>query len=337
VNKKILATAVAIAVSGGMTMSSSAYAGQSAVDGLYGKIRLGVRTSGYSAGSDELDVVSGKLVFGFKGKHDLDNGMQVSYGIEFEHDGADKESPGSVTAVTQTFTGTPTTVTTTGTSSVNTGNALSNDKSWVAISGGFGKVIAGEHSDMAGFACAGTDLLTHGTAEACELGHNTSPANAVQYRLSSGALDFGVAYVMDGSGTNNSLIGLQFSGESWQVGGQFVSNDQAAGGSKFGSVVAGEDGYAIGGTLQLGNIGLGVTVGDDGSATDSGGTDLGLYMPLGPGNLAVVLSFMDPAKSDSSDFDYNVSMGGGTFWGLEFNARDDKAEDRITAYMGYNF
>ena len=88
VNKKILATAVAVAVSGGMTMSSSAYAGQSAVDGLYGKIRLALRDK------DELDLVSSKLVFGFKGATDLDNGMEVSYGIEFEHDGADKESPG---------------------------------------------------------------------------------------------------------------------------------------------------------------------------------------------------------------------------------------------------
>jgi len=87
VNKKILATAVAVAVSGGMTMSSSAYAGQSAVDGLYGKIRLGVASGDGSVGGDEFDVVSSKLVFGFKGSHDLDNGLEFSYGIEFEHDG----------------------------------------------------------------------------------------------------------------------------------------------------------------------------------------------------------------------------------------------------------
>jgi len=314
-----------------MTMSSSAYAGQSAVDGLYGKIRLGVRSS------DELDVVSGKLVFGFKGKHDLDNGMQVSYGIEFEHDGADKEQPGSVTAVTNTFTGSPTaTMTMTGTSSVNSGAALSNDKSWIAISGGFGKVIAGEHSDMAGFACAGTDLLTHGSAEACDLGLNTSPANAVQYRISSGAVDFGAAYTMDGTDDgNNTLLGIQFSGESWQVGAQFITADD---GGKFGSTPAGESGSIIGGSVQLGNIGLGVTVGDSGAAVDGGGFDLGLYMPLGAnGTIAIVYSDMDVDASDSVDLDWNNSLGGGAFWGIEYNSKDGAADDDITAYMGMNF
>jgi len=319
VNKKILATAVAIAVSGGMTMSSSAYAGQSAVDGLYGKIRLGVRSS------DEMDVVSGKLVFGFKGKHDLDGGMQFSYGIEFEHDGADQESQGSVANNNST----------TGSTNVG-GRALSNDKSWVAISGGFGKFIAGEHSDMAGWACAGTDLLTHGSAEACDLGLNTSPANAIQYRISTGMIDFGAAYTMDGTGSgNNSLLGLQFSGENWQVGTQIVTADD---GGAFGSTPAGESGSIVGGSMQLGNIGLGLTVGDTGGPVDSGGFDLGLYMPLGAnGTLAVVYSDMDVDASDSIDVDYNVSLGGGAFWGLEYNSKDGAADDDITAYMGINF
>jgi len=328
VNKKILATAVAIAVSGGMTMSSSAYAGQSAVDGLYGKIRLGVRTSEYG-GNDELDVISGKLVFGFKGKHDLDNGMQFSYGIEFEHDGADKETPkGSVTASTTNASGTGTLA-----SVPKAGAELSNDKSWVALSGGFGKVILGEHSDMAGWACGGTDLLTHGTAEACELGHNTSPANAVQYRLSAGMFDFGFSYSMDGTTADaNTLVGLQFSGDSWSVGGQFV--DTGTGALQEGGVAPGDSGYAVGATWQLGNIGLGITVADN-DVVD--GFDLGLYMPLGPGNLAFVYSDIDVTDGTSYDFDYNVPMGGGAFWGVEYNQVDSAVEDRFTAYMGINF
>ena len=190
--KTLIYSAVAMAISGNAIAAE-----------MYGNIRLGLRTSDYTVGTDELDVISGKLVLGSKGSADLGNGLTASYGIELEHDQADE-----------------------------TGNVgdVDFDKSWVALGGDFGKVIAGRHGDLAGFACGGTDLLTHGTAEACELGHNTSPANAVQYRLSTGMVDFGCAYTLDGSGVNNSLIGVKFSGGNWSVGGQFVDADSSGSG-----------------------------------------------------------------------------------------------------------
>ena len=295
VKKTLIVSAVAMAISGNAIAAE-----------MYGNIRLGLRTSDY-AGPDELDVISGKLVLGSKGSTDLDNGMTVSYGVELEHDQAD--ATGGVTVVDF-------------------------DKSWIALQGGFGKVIAGRFGDLSGYACGGTDLLTHGSAEACDSVFNTEPDDAIQYRYSGGAFDFGVIYVADGSGENPTHVGGKFSGESWSVGATFVSAGDT---TSYGGVPQGESGSVIGGTLQLGNIGLGVSMADNGAAVDESAFDLGFYMPLGPGNLAVVYSDIDLNADDSLDFDYNVSMGGGAYWGVEFNSRDSALEDRITGYIGTTF
>ncbi len=318
-NKKILATAVAIAVSGGMTMSSSAYAGQSAVDGLYGKIRLGVRTGDGTAAGDELDVISGKLVFGFKGSTDLDGGNTFSYGIEFESDTADSEATN-----------------------------LSNDVSWVALSGDFGKVIAGEHGDFAGFACSGTDILTNGTDEACSLVHDTRIANAVQYRYNAGAINLGAAYVMDGTGENPTHLGIQYAGDNFSVGAQFVSagDTTSYGGGVGPGIPAGESGSQIGGHYTFGDITLGVTIADTGADTDEDAISVAVQLPLVGGNLAILSTTGDAldstvpgagVKGDSIDVELSFSLAGGAFWGLEFNDDDLNAESIFYAYAGINF
>ena len=293
--KTLLVSAVATA----MAVSGSAYAG-SAADGLYGKIRLGLQNRA------ELDLVSGKLVFGFKGSEDLGNGLTASYGIELEGDSADQETTN-----------------------------FSNDKSWVGLSGGFGKVVAGEHSDMAWWACSGTDLFYHGTAEACSLGHNTSPANSIQYRGGAGALNFGFSMDFDNTGESGSLVGLQFDGGAFKVGGQFVTASDVA---PLGGVAAGDSGSAIGGTYTLGNdMTFGVTIGDNGSAADSGGTDIGFQMPLGGGNLAVVASTVDTVNGDSIDLAFTSPLGGGAFWAVEFTDNDSALDTSTTLMLGMNF
>ncbi len=337
-NKKILATAVAVAVSGGMTMSSSAYAGQSAVDGLYGKIRLGVNSAA------ELDVVSSKLVFGFKGAHDLDNGLEFSYGIEFEHDGADKESPGTgqVTVTTGFVTADGTATPASAAVSTGTGNSLSNDVSYVALSGGFGKVIAGEHADFAGWACSGTDLFTFGTDEACSLVHDTRIADAVQYRYSSGAINFGFAYVMDGSGENPTHVGIQWAGDNFGIGAVLVSAGDTAGygGGVGPGIPAGEEGTQIGGHYTFGNITLGVTIADNGQPTAEDATSVALQIPLAGGNFAILSTTgdaLDTIAGDSIDVEWAKSLGGGAYWGLQFIDDDLASDSEFIAYLGINF
>ncbi len=282
--KTILVSAIAMAVSGSALASSAS-------DGLYGNIRLGLQSAA------EMDVVSGKLVFGFKGSEDLGGGMALSYGVEFEQDKADAETAG----------------------------AISNDKSWVGLGGGFGKIVIGEHSDMAGYACGATDILYYGTADACSLGHNTSPANAIQYRGGSGPFSFGVAMTQDGTGDSNTLIGAQFAGDSFSIGMQSYAPE------------VGDDKVQIGGHYMLGDITLGLTHGDNGAAADSSGIDLAISAAVGAGSVAVVVSTMDVDDTNSVDFLYSASLGDRGYYGLEFNTNDAWDDDKVTLFLGSNF
>jgi len=324
VKKTLLVSAVAMAISGNAVAAE-----------MYGNIRLGLQTADGSVGGDELDVVSGKLVLGSKGSSDLGNGMTISYGVELEHDKADVKSGASSVAIDGVTT-TDTTVS--DTISFQTSSGWANDKSWVGLSGGFGSVKVGRAGDLAGYVCGGTDLLTIGTAEACSLGHNTEFDNAIMYTGGAGAFEFGAVFTADGSAADDDTsIGAKFSGESWSVG--FVTWEDESGNGGLGATKT-----QIGGTLQLGNIGLGVTVGDNDATTDSGGTDLGLYMPLGAGNLAVVFSTLDTTKAlgtksngDSTDVEYSASLGDSGYWGLTWNSKDNWDDDRITGWIGTNF
>ena len=102
-----------------------------------------------------------------------------------------------------------------------------------------------------------------------------------------GAFEFGFVYTADGTVADDDVsYGVKFSGGNWSVG--FVGwEDEGAIGTESKTKTQ------VGATYQLGDIGLGLTVGDNDATTDSGGVDFGLYMPLGAGNLAVVLSSLD--------------------------------------------
>ena len=301
--KTLLVTAVATAMTAGAAQAD-----------LYGNIRLGLQSA------DEMDVVSGKLVFGFKGSEDLGGGMALSYGVEFEHDGADEESPGAKAPLVITGTSTAT-----ATISAESGNSLSNDKSWVGLSGGFGKVVIGEHSDMAGFACGATDVLYYGTAEGCSLGHNTSPANAIQYRGGTGDVSFGVAMTQDGSGDSDTFFGFQFAADNFSVGMQSWSPE------------VGETATQIGGHYSMGDITLGLTLGDNGADDDNTGTDISVSLPVGAGSVTLLVSVMDADDSDSTDLLYSASLGNAGYYGVEFNSNDGWDDDVITAFLGTNF
>ena len=183
--------------------------------------------------------------------------------------------------------------------------------------------------------CEYVDKNHRTLAEACELGHNTSPANALQYRGGAGAINFGFAITQDGSGESSSLVGVQFKAGDLAVGGQFVSagdNGFAGGGAP-----AGESGSAIGGTYALGDIVIGLTIADNGADDDSGGTDIGVQLPLGPGTLAIVISTLDADDSDSQDVMYTSSLSDNAYAGIEFNSADNLDDDIITAFIGTTF
>jgi predicted porin len=293
VKKTIIATAVATALTAGLTTASA--------NGLYGNIRLGLQSA------DELDVASNKLVFGFKGSEDLGNGMDLGFGIEFERDNADAE-----------------------------GTGISNDKSWISLGGGFGKVIIGEHSDMAGWACGATDILYWGTAEACSLGNNTSPSNAIQYRGGAGAISFGAAMTFNGSGDSGTLLGFQYAADNFAIGMQTTGNGDGV------ADVSGDGDMQLGGHYMMGDITLGFTMANDSSdETDESAMDFSLQMPVGAGSIAVVVSQADDAYGyDSTDFLYSQGVGKAGYAGLEYNQADGQyagEDSRITAFIGTSF
>jgi hypothetical protein len=253
-----------------------------------------------------MDLTSGKLVIGSKGSFDLDNGQTMSYGVELEHDAADVKQSG-----------------------------WDNDKSWVAIGGGWGTLSLGRKGDLAGYACGGTDILTIGSAEACSLGHNTEFDNAIMYTGGTGGFEFGLIYAPNGTTVDDDIsYGLKFGGESWSVGGSVWENEADD-----------TSQTQIGATWQLGDIGLGVTYGDDDAPTDSSGIDLGLIWSAGGGNLAFVYTMLDRdtgakgsvADGDSIDVEWSSQLGGGAYWGATYNSIDNWDEDRISLWMGTNF
>jgi predicted porin len=322
--KTLLVSAIALAVSG------QAMAGQSAVDGLYGKIRLGLdsqSSDNVAKDNDSLDLVSGKLVFGFKGEEDLGNGMTIGYGIEFEHDGADKEQARN--------SGTPATG-----AATDDNSGITNDKSWVSLGGSWGKVIVGEYGDFAfNGAANGVGVGQYGTTWSASNVHNTSPANTVQYRGNAGAVNFGIGLVQDGGkDTSSTLLGLGYAGSNFQVGVQVVDaelNDPLNAGT-----VANETGVLIGGSYTFGDITIGVANGDNGSATDSGVTDVALRMPLLGGSFLIRQSLFDVDDRDETLLDFQKGLGNTGYWGLHYRTKDEGpsvSTDHAIAFVGVNF
>jgi predicted porin len=308
--KTLLVSAIALAV------SAPAMAGQSAVDGLYGKIRLGLESKSSDTASkdnDSLDLISGKLVFGFKGEEDLGNGTTVGYGIEFEHDGADAEGPGK---------------------------GQSNDKSWISIGGSWGKIIGGEYGDFAfNGAANGVGVGQYGTTHSASNVHNTSPANTIQYRGNAGAINFGVGIVQDGGkDTSSTLLGLGYAGDNFQAGVQVLDKD-AAGGIGGGTVVN-ETGVLIGGSYTFSDITIGVASGDSGAAVDGVVTDVALRMPLAGGSFLIRQSLFDVDDQDETLVDFQKGLGNMAYWGLHYRTKDNgpaETNDSAIAFVGLNF
>ena len=303
--KTLIGTAIALAMSG------SAFAETD----VGGQIRFGLQNT------DELEAVSGKLVINFKGMEDLGNGLEFSYGIEFENDSADKET-----------------------------NQFHNDKSWIAIGGDFGKIIGGEYGDFAGFACGGTDLYNYAGSIACDTVHNTSPADAVQYRGSFGMVNVGAAITFDATGptapsttrddVSHTLFGLQVNiGDDISIGAQMVNASENGG---IGGVPADETGTQIGGTWNIMGSGfvLGATLADD---SDDDATGIAIQMPLGGMSVAVSAESGDALKKTAGGESVHASIGSrlgsseDAYWGAEFHDYDELDDESITVYMGTNF
>ena len=286
---------------------ATAMSGAASAADIYGNIRLGLQQT-ETAG--ELDTSSGKLVLGAKGSEDLGNGMALRYGLELENDSADTEKSG-----------------------------WSNDKSYVGLGGGFGEIILGEFGDFAGWACGGTDILIHGTDEACDSVHNTSPSNAIQYRGGNDSFNFGVAMINDNSGEMSSLAGVQFATDNFSVGAQMASSGDAPGGLASGGVPQGETGTLIGGTFTLGEIILGVVVADSGEDDDEAAASFGVQIPLGGGTVAAVVTSGDNAddSQESVDLLYSAGLGEAGYWGVEINTVDSWDDDRVTGFIGTTF
>ncbi|MCP4429563.1 MAG: hypothetical protein GY806_01160 [Gammaproteobacteria bacterium] len=281
-------------------ISGTAIAGPGASEGLYGKIRLAI------VNEADLGMDSNKLVFGFKGSEDLGTGMTVSYGIEFEQDEAQAET-----------------------------DKLTNDKSWIALGGSFGKIIAGEYGDFAGYALNGVWAGTFGTTYAASNVHNTSPANTIQYRGGAGDVNFGVGMTQDGSGESATLAGIGFSGDSFTFGVQIVNASDVA---AQGEVPAGESGSLVGGSYTMGDITLGLAVGDNGTDDDSSVTSVGFNMGVGDGgNFKINLGMYDADDSDVTEVEYTNSLGGGAYWGVDFISMDAADDDKLIGFLGINF
>ena len=298
---------------------------------MYGNIRLSLRSD------SDARIDSSKLIIGWKGTEDLGNGLTAAFKLEMEHDDANLK-----------------------------GSGWDNDRSWVSIAGDFGKVTLGREDTFDGWANAGTDVFAinggHGYFAGNEL------ENGIQYRYSSGMLQFGIGAEIFSSGglgkvdavaasTNpvtaavagvagasftNITYGVSFSGENWQVGAHGADADSDASTSVgIGSQIApGDTSLDVGGYYTFGNFTIGATLGDDGSAVDSDKVDVVLAFPLGPCGALVGLETgdsLDAAATGTSgdilNLGYNCSSGA-AYYGLEYNDDDDASDALIIGYYG---
>jgi len=327
VKKTILVTAVAAIISGPAAALETDF---------YGNIRLSLR------GDNAARIDSSKLILGWKGSEDLGNGLTASFKIELEHDDANFKTGGSAGAASET-------VTTTGllTAELQTNSGWANDRSWVAIGGDFGKVTLGREDTFDGWANGGTDIFAINGGHAIASGNELD--NGIQYRGSAGAFQFGFGaelFTIGADGLTNAVnttYGVSFSGDNFQVGAHGSDADSnAPTGLGIGSqITPGDNSIDIGGYYILGNFTLGVTVGDNGAATNSDVTDVVLAFPLGPCGALVGLAtgdFLDARAGVGPDGDimnlgYNCSSGA-AYYGLEYNDDDAASDSLFIAYYG---
>jgi len=285
---------------------------------MYGNIRLSLRSD------SDARIDSSKLIIGWKGSEDLGNGYTASFKLEMEHDDANTK-----------------------------GSGWDNDRSWVAIGGDFGKVIAGREDTFDGWAFAGTDVFAINGQNTVSAGNELD--NGIQYRGSAGGFQFGIgAELFSSGGTQvtgdtdymNTTYGFSYEGNNWQVGAHGSDADSDAGFGPgtpgiSGQIAPGDTSLDIGGYYTLGNFTLGATLSDNGSDTDEDALNVVLAFPLGPCGALVGLESgdsLDAASATGSDGDivtlaYNCKTGA-TYYGWEYEDNDDNEDELHIFYYG---
>jgi len=305
VKKTILATAVAAVISGPAAALESDF---------YGNIRLQLHSA------NNLSIDSSKLIIGWKGSEDLDNGNTVSFKLEMEHDDPQSKNSG-----------------------------WDNDRSWVAFGSDWGKVTLGREDTFDGWTNAGTDIFAINGGHGYFAGNELD--NGIQYRGGSGMFKFGIGAELQDDGTDgisgatNTTYGISLEGENWQVGYHSADADSNALTSKgIGAAVnPGETATNIGGYYTLGNFTLGVTIGDSGEAANEDVTDIVLGFPLGPCGALIGMASgdnLDAASPNPSgdimNLGYNCSSGS-AYYGLEYNDDDAELDAVFIGYFGLRF
>ena len=280
---------------------------------MYGNIRLSLRSD------SNARIDSSKLIIGWKGSEDLGNGLTASFKLEMEHDDANLK-----------------------------GDGWDNDRSWVALSGDFGKVVAGREDTFDGWSNAGTDIYAINGGNITSSGNELD--NGIQYRWSGGAFQIGIgAELFSSGGTQptgdtdytNTTYGFSWSGDNFQLGAHGSDADSdgdPTGPGISGQIAPGDTSLDVGGYYTLGNFTLGFTVTDDGSATNEDALSVVLAFPLGPCGALIGLESgdsLDAASTTGADGDilnlgYNCSSGA-AYYGFEYND-DDKNDDALSIF-----
>lgn len=308
--KLVLASAVAALMASNTAMADTTFGGN---------IRLNLQLSDdQAAGETKLD--SGKLTLDIKASEDLGNGMTGIARIEYENDNADNER-----------------------------TQFSNDLSYVGLKGDFGQVTAGVQDDAAGFACGATDIFTDNSGNTCGVGAANGPLdNAIVYANTFDAVTLVVGMTFDGDlgtpGTsdagqpfgvqgNHTVLGVNFDGGAFTVGGQITAPD---------SDLDADDLMVIGGSVKLGEGTLGLTFADNGGDDMSDAIAVAFAMPLAGGKVMIGMDVgeaLENAAGDDSilNLEYKKSLSKAVYTGVQYSADDRRDDDLIQAYMGYKF
>jgi len=246
--------------------------------------------------TDELRMSSGKLIIGFKGENDLGNGMSSFYKLELEHDNAQAED------LTRTW---------------------SNDHSYVGLKGDFGKFLMGNFSDFASWACSGTDIFQLNSGKVCSSGAtNSRLGKSIAYAGGSGGAHFGVGVRLNDDGTNDHVLAGKYAADAFSVGLQITDGDSLV-----------DPITVVGGTYKLGSVTIGLTIGDDGTNTN---TAIAFAVPVAGGTFKVGADTGD-GVADTTNVMWQKSLSKTTYTGFQYSSVDGVADDAVAAYLGVKF
>jgi len=265
---------------------------------MYGKIQLRMNSQ------EQLGQESGKLILGFKAEEDMGNGMTAFMKLELEHDGANAESQAKV---------------------------WSNDHSFIGLKGDFGKALFGNFSDFTSWACGATDIFQKNTGDNCSIGatQNGRLGNAIAYVGGADALSYGIGARFNGSqavanddGTD-TVVAVKYAADNFSVGFQLTSPD------------VGDAAHVIGGHYMMGEIKLGVSMGNDGNDT---ATAVAIAMPMAGGSLKVGMHMgEDAGVADTTNLQFDKKLSKAVGVGAQFSSVDGAADDTINGYIHYSF